>query len=63
MNIEEVVSAVAKKAGITVDQARRAVDAVFEELKTSDDEKVRGMATAVLATMTATLVTTVMHKG
>ena len=63
MEIERIVTAVVEKAGISVDQARKAVQAVFEELRQSDDEKVRKVASAALATTTATLVTTVMHKG
>ena len=63
MNIEQIIKVVAERAGITAEQARKAVEAMFGELKSSDDEKVRKVANAALATMTATLVTTVMHKA
>jgi len=63
VNVEQIVTAVAEKAGISVDQARRAVEALFEEMKRSEDEEVRSVAAAALATTTATLVTTVLHRG
>ncbi len=63
MNIEELIKAVAARASVTTEQARKAVETVFEEMKKSVDENIKKVGVAAAAAITGTLVTTVMHKA
>ena len=63
LDVDEIVKAVAEAAGISGEQARKAVATVMKYFEISDDlDPKKKAAIAATAATTATLVPTVFHK-